>query len=139
LVQDEALKVANARLQQCERELGGPPQPQQGEPPRGFLDNMRDTLFGRHEPQQPPPPPPGRSSVPRISRPGAPVGAPPAGPANSPWGYRGEPQAAMQAPPGAMPIQAQEAPRPGGSFLGTAAAAAAGVVGGALLMGGIRS
>src|SRR5262249_57419558 len=54
LVQDEALKRANARIQELEG--GG----QAEEPPRGFLDNVRDSLFGRDE---------RRGSVPSV-RPG---------------------------------------------------------------------
>src|ERR1041385_9403892 len=53
LVQDEALKPANARIQQYEG--GGPAgAPEQ---PRSFLDNMRDSIFGRDE---------ARGSVPRV-------------------------------------------------------------------------
>jgi hypothetical protein len=44
LVQDEALKRANARIQELEAQLddAGEPQRQQG----GFLDSMRNALFG---------------------------------------------------------------------------------------------
>jgi hypothetical protein len=120
LVQDEALKRANARIQELE---GGPPQEQ----PHGFLDNMRDALFGREE---------RRGSVPSV-RPGG-LGssgvwgsgqsAPPPGPA----GY-GPPPAGYGYGPGPAPVGS------GGSFLGTAAASAAGVIGGAMLLNGIRS
>ena len=78
LLQDEALKAANAHIQDYEQQYG-PPQPQQPEQQRGFLDNMRDSLFGREEP---------RGSVPRVPQAGAPMGAPPgyrAAPAPSPW------------------------------------------------------
>jgi hypothetical protein len=135
LVQDEALKRANARIQELE---GGGDQPQ--EPPRGFLDNMRDTFFGRDEPRHgsvpntrtgglgssgawgagpstPPPPPPG-------------YGAPPQGYGVPPQGYGAPPPGYG---PGPSPVGA------GGSFLGTAAASAAGVIGGAMLLNGIRS
>jgi uncharacterized protein len=128
LVQDEALKQADARIRELEAELGigQPQQPQQG----GFLDSMRDALTGRREqPDQ-------RGSVPSV-RPGATPGAP-----QSPWrnttgmqgdGYRQEPGYA------AAPPQASGMPGAGGgSFLGTAAATAAGVVGGALLMNSFR-
>ena len=117
LVQDEALKRADARIRELEGQLEG----HGAEPPRrgGFLDNMRAALLGRDDQ---------RGSVPSV-RPGAasasaaPVwGAPPAPP---PSGYYGQPQA--------QPIGA------GGSFLGTAAASAAGVIGGAMLLNGIRS
>jgi hypothetical protein len=112
LVQDEALKRANARI----TELEGPG----GEPPRqgGFLDNMRDALLGRDE---------RHGSVPSV-RPGGlgtsgvwNAGGAPAGPAS--YG-----QPAMGPSFGG-----------GGSFLGTAAASAAGVIGGAMLLSGIRS
>lgn len=109
LVQEQALKAANARIE----DLEGFPAHEPREPP-GFLDSMRETLFGREEP---------RGSVPPV-RPGArPMGAPES------FG-REPPQ------PG---YPAQESGGRGGSFLGTAAAAAAGVIGGALLMNGIRS
>src|SRR5687768_6420508 len=59
LVQDEALKRADARIRELESELGV-------EPPRaagqgGFLDSMRGTMFGKYEQQ---------GSVPSV-RPGA--------------------------------------------------------------------
>ena len=72
LVQDEALKAANNRIQEYEQQFGGP---QQQEQPRGFLDNMRDSLFGGGEP---------RGSVPRVPQGGAPMGVPP-GYRNDPW------------------------------------------------------
>ena len=127
LVQDEALKAANNRIQQFEQAYATA-QPEQ---PRGFLDSMRGSLFGREEP---------RGSVPRVPQGGAPSGAltgtgAPAG-YGDPWN-RG---AAYQTSQGA-PMMQPPAPQGGGggSFLGTAAAAAAGVIGGSLLMSGIRS
>ncbi len=124
LVQDEALKAANARIQR----IRAAAVPRRRSRSRGFLDNMRDTIFGRDEP---------RGSVPRV-QPGAPQGR------ADPWGRDrdGPPQNYQQQPYQQQPYQQQpyaEPPRPGGSFLGTAAAAAAGVIGGALLMNGIRS
>src|SRR3954471_23013381 len=78
LVQDEALKRADARIRELEAELGvGEPQQQ---PQGGFLDNMRDALIGKRE--QP------RGSVPPV-RPGASVGAAP-----------GEPGTPVANPPG---------------------------------------
>jgi len=128
LLQDEALKAANAHIQQYEQQPGAPPQ--QPEPPRGFLDNMRDSLFGREAP---------RGSVPRVTQGGAPMGAP-AGYRPDPWGQGGQGGYQQGGYQQGAPMQA---PPPsgggGGSFLGTAAAAAAGVIGGSLLMGGIRS
>lgn len=92
LVQDEALREADARIRDLE---GGAGAPAQG---GGFLDNMRDTILGR------------RGSVPSVG-----------GGRDAPWqGRAPEPQAS------------------GGSFLGTAAASAAGVIGGALLLNSFR-
>ena len=120
LVQDEALKNADARIQELEAQLGTGNAPRQG----GFLDNMRGSIWGRQEP---------RGSVPNV-RPGdAPMGTPPA------FGGPGQPMGG----PGYGPQgQMQPEPQPqgrGGSFLGTAAAAAAGAIGGSLLLGGIQS
>lgn len=113
LVQDEALKAANNRIQEYEQAHEAPQQQKQQEQ-RGFLDTMRESVFGREEP---------RGSVPRVPQ------------AGSPWGQGAAP------PPGYQNAPMQPPPQQGGggSFLGTAAAAAAGVIGGSLLMGGIRS
>ena len=119
LVQDEALKSADARIQELEAQLGSGNAPRQG----GFLDNMRDSIWGRQEP---------RGSVPNV-RPGdAPMGTPPGfGGQGQPMGGPGYgPQGQMQPPP--------EPQGRGGSFLGTAAAAAAGAIGGSLLLDSIR-
>ncbi len=137
LVQDEALKRANHRIQ--ELEAGGAQEPAQS---GSFLDSMRDAVFGQ-----------GRGSVPNVRPPdmtGRPVwnsgqvmqqaqspgsynqGGYNQGPANqgsyNQGGY-GQPYAGPQGPVGSG----------GSSFLGTAAAAAAGAVGGSLLLGSIRS
>ena len=131
LVQDEALKRAHARIEELEG--GGRPDEQ----PRGFLDNMRDTLFGRDEPR--------RGSVPNARTGGlgssgvwgaGPGGPPPPpgygpGPGQAP-GY-GQPPAGYGYGPGPSPVGS------GGSFLGTAAASAAGVIGGAMLLNSFRS
>jgi len=131
LIQDEALKRANARIQEFENELGIQP----GQPAQqpSFLDQMRDTLFSKPGQRQGQ----GQGSVPSV-RPGAP----------SPWGNAGQQGAAFNQPQGGTqggaPWNAQAQPQQqpsgfgGGSFLGTAAATAAGVVGGALLMNSIR-
>jgi uncharacterized protein len=132
LLQDEALKAANAHIQQYEQSTGTPQQA--NEPPRSFLDSMRDNLFGREEP---------RGSVPRVPQSGAPLGAP--GDRPDPWGRGGQGgyQQGSYQPGGYQQGAPMQAPPPpsggGGSFLGTAAAAAAGMIGGSLLMGGIRS
>jgi len=118
LVQDEALKRADARI----RELEGTDAVPEGTQPKGFLDSMRDALFGGHDER--------RGSVPTV-RPGdQPMGVPPQ--------YRSAPYPGATGPQGPAPYP-QETYRSGGSFLGTAAAAAAGVIGGGLLLSGIRS
>src|SRR3954470_6677621 len=123
LVQDEALRRANARIQELEGH--GPEQAQSG----GFLDSMRDAIFGPGQSQG------GSGSVPNVRAPD--IGSRPvwnSGQAmqqtQNPGQYGGQygQPYAPQAPMGG-----------GGSFLGTAAAAAAGVVGGSLLLGSIRS
>ena len=123
LLQDEALKRANARIQELEG--GEPEQHQSG----GFLDNMRDAIFG---------PTPSRGSVPNV-RPPEP-GSRPAWNTGQVMQQGQGPGQYGQAPYGQQPYGGPQAPMGGGggSFLGTAAAAAAGVVGGGLLMNSIR-
>src|SRR5438876_9950039 len=123
LLQDEALKRANARIQELEAQ-GGAEQQQSG----GFLDSMRDAIFGQSQPRGSVPnvPPPEASSRPVWNSGQAMQQSQGPGPYNQP--PYGQPYGAPQAPMGG-----------GGSFLGTAAAAAAGVVGGSLLLGSIRS
>lgn len=102
LVQDEALRRADARI----RELSG-----DGDAPAaggGFLDSMRQVLGGRS----------GGTSVPSVHA------SPPSAP-DPRWNSGG--------------TVANAAPASGGSFLGTAAASAAGVIGGALLLNSISS
>ena len=102
LVQDEALKRADARI----RELTGADADAASS--GGFLDNMRQALTGRGS----------GTSVPSV-RGGASTGP------DSRWNSGG--------------AFSTTAPSPGGSFLGTAAASAAGVIGGALLLNSISS
>ena len=102
LVQDEALKQAEARI----RDLSG----EAAEPAGGgFLDTMRNTLSGR-------------GSVPSVRGSGTP---------DPRWNSGGT---LAQAQP-ASPFNAQPQPQAQGgpSFLGTAAATAAGVIGGSML------
>jgi hypothetical protein len=136
IVQEEALKRANERIQELESQLGDT-----ASPPAtggGFLDSARAAMQG------------GRGSVPSV-RAGAPAASEPApskwntGQAESRWNAsQGETQSnspsggAYSQQPGGYP-QPNPPQSGGGSFLGTAASTAAGVVGGALLMGGIRS
>ena len=129
LLQDEALKRAHDRIQQLESEGVGE-RPQSG----GFLDSMRETIFGQG---------PQRGSVPNVRPPELPsrptwnsgqVIQQAQGPGQYTQAPSGQPYGAPQAPPmGGAPMGGG-----GGSFLGTAAAAAAGVVGGSLLLGSIR-
>jgi hypothetical protein len=145
LVQDEALKHANARIEELEKANAAPAQSSGG----GFLDSMRNVLTGRDTQ---------RGSVPSVrpggqgtsgvwgSQPSAappPQPAPQAYPGGSPYaggGYGGGPMAGGMMG-GGMVGGGMGGPGfgGGGSFLGTAAATVAGVVGGAMLLNGIRS
>jgi hypothetical protein len=115
LVQDEALKRANDRIQELE---GGAPEQQ---PSGGFLDSMRGALFGENT---------GRGSVPNV---------PPRGGDRPVWNsgqvMGGSPQGGATADPRGGAFAGGGG---GSSFLGTAAAAAAGMIGGSLLMNSIR-
>jgi hypothetical protein len=112
LVQDEALKRADARIRELSGEDNGAPAS------GGFLDTMRAALGGGTS----------RGSVPSVSASGR----------DNRWNTGGA--YAQQAAPQAQPTpQAGTQVGSGGSFLGTAAASAAGVIGGALLMNSISS
>jgi hypothetical protein len=138
LLQDEALKRANSRIQELEQ-AGAPAQNQSG----GFLDSMRDTIFGQKQSQgsvpNVPPPAPSRpvwnsgQVLQQSQGPGSydqgHYNQGPYGQGSYGQGYGGgQPYGGPQSPFGGG----------GGSFLGTAAAAAAGMVGGSLLLNGIR-
>lgn len=135
LVQDEALKRANSRIQ--ELEAGSAPQQNQS---GGFLDSMRETIFGQGQPH---------GSVPNVQPPEIPNrptwnSGQVLQQAQGPGQYQQEPyhqDQYRQEPYGAPPFGAPQPPMGGGggSFLGTAAAVAAGAVGGSLLLGSIRS
>jgi hypothetical protein len=118
LLQEEALKRANARIEELEAKGSAEPQAPAG----GFLDNMRGALFGRATAG------PGdtRGSVPSV-RLGGVWNTGQAGAAAAPPAFQPGPGPAMAGPMG------------GGSFLGTAAAAAVGTIGGSLLFSGIRN
>jgi len=121
LLQDEALKRAHSRIQ----ELEGENQPQ---PSGGFLDSVRETIFGQA---------PARGSVPNVR--------PPELPGRPTWNSGQVMQQAQgpgqygQGSHGQQPQGGQQAIGGGGSFLGTAAAAAVGMVGGSLLMNSLGS
>src|SRR5258705_10198599 len=124
LLQDEALKRANSRIQELEAGSAGE-QHQAG----GFLDSMRDTILGQNQP---------RGSVPNVR--------PPEVASRPVWNsgqvmQQAQPPGQYSQPPYGQPYGAPQAPMGGGggSFLGTAAAAAAGTIGGWLLLGSIRS
>ncbi len=131
LVQDEALKRANARIQELEAEGAGEPR-QSG----SFLDSMRETIFGQGQP---------RGSVPNVRPPemtSRPVwnSGQVMQQAQSPGHYDQGPYGQQDQGSYGQRYGAPQAPMGGGgSFLGTAAAAAAGMVGGSLLLGSIRS
>jgi uncharacterized protein len=145
LLQDEALRRAGERIQQLEQG-----QAQDQGQAGGFLDSMRDKIFGQSN--QP------RGSVPNV---------PPPVPESRPvWNsgqvlqqtqnpsqgqgqydqrygqgnYQGNYQGSYGGPGyGQGPYGGPQSPfGGGGSFLGTAAATAAGVIGGSLLMNSIR-
>ena len=109
LVQDEALKRANARIEELQAQTADESR-QHG----GFLDSVRDELLGKRDL---------RGSVPSVRAPAqsSSTTAPP---------YPPGPGLA----PGMGPAFSS-----GGSFLGTAASTAAGVIGGGLLLNSIRS
>jgi uncharacterized protein len=137
LVQDEALKAADAHIQELEAALqGGSGAPEQ---PKGFLDNMRDTLFGRDDGRAGQEP---RGSVPSVRSGEQPMGVPPQYRSGTGAAWGGAPSGSMpqggMAPGGIAPGGMAPEPGRGGSFLGTAAAAAAGAIGGGLLLNGIR-
>jgi uncharacterized protein len=142
LLQDEVLKRANARIEELEHAQG---QAQEQKQSGGFLDSMRDTIFGKDSSSRGsvpnvPPPAPSRpvwnSGQVLQQTPGGGQYDQPYG-QQSPYGQSGYGQGGGQGGYGqggygAPPFGG------GGSFLGTAAAAAAGMVGGSLLLNGIR-
>jgi hypothetical protein len=134
LVQDEALKRANARIEELEHAVGGAEPPQGG----GFLDSMRNIITGQ----------PRGGSVPSV-RPGGQGSSGAWGPRPDASQATAYPQQTGYPPQTGYPQQPGYPPGGmmggggmfgggGGSFLGTAAATVAGVVGGAMLLNGIR-
>jgi uncharacterized protein len=127
LVQDEALKRANAHIEELERAAGPEPAQSGG----GFLDSMRNVLTGQPRGSVPPVRQGGQGSS------GAWGGAPPPGYQPQP-GYPPQPGYMQGAPMGGGMMGGPMGGH-GGSFLGTAAATVAGVIGGSMLLNGIRS
>jgi uncharacterized protein len=140
LIQDEALRRANARIEELQAAAGGEPREQQG----SFLETLRNAMFGSEEKR-------GSGSVPAV-RPGEsarseerwgsdrPMGVPPRYGRGPEPGWQGGPEPGWQGGPGGPYGGAPGGMfGGGGSFLGTAAAAAAGVIGGSLLLNGIRN
>jgi len=132
LVQDEALRRANSRIEELESQTAA--QQTQG---GGFLDTMRDAVFGQSQ---------SRGSVPNVPPPPADDGRRPVWNSGQVIQQTGQydrgrydqggydqPYGRPQAPMGGM-----FGGGGGGSFLGTAAATAAGVVGGSMLLNSIR-
>jgi uncharacterized protein len=140
LLQDEALKRANAHIQELEAAVQPPQQQQSG----SFLDSMREAVFGQGNSNQAGqnqqrgsvpnvPPPPASRPVWNSGQVMQQTQAPGYGQGYGQGGYQGSGQP-YGSSYGAPPFGGG-----GGSFLGTAAAAAAGLVGGSLLMSGIRN
>lgn len=136
IVQDEALRRANDRIEELLAELeGDQPPPERG----GFLDRMRSTMLGADGRRGGSVPSVGAGDMDRRDErwnSGRPMGVPPgyggasgSGPAGGSFG------GGYGAGPGAAPAGGGFG---GGSFLGTAAAAAAGTIGGSLLLNSIR-
>ncbi|HEY2246828.1 MAG TPA: DUF2076 domain-containing protein [Bradyrhizobium sp.] len=144
LLQDEALRRAAERIQQLEQG-GKQDQGQSG----GFLDSMRDKLFGQSNqargsvPNVPPPVPESRPvwNSGQVLQQSQGQGQYDQGYGQQGYGQQGYGQGGYggpgygQGPYGGGP---QSPFGGGGSFLGTAAATAAGVIGGSLLMNSIR-
>ena len=142
LVQDEALKQAHHRIEELEA-AGAPQQQQSG----GFLDSMRDSVFGQSQPH---------GSVPNVPPPRD-TGSRPVWNSGQVLQQGQSPGRFDQAPYeqgsfGQQPYGAAQGQMGGpmggafggamggggGSFLGTAAATAAGMVGGSLLLNSFR-
>jgi hypothetical protein len=154
LVQDEALRQAHDRIEALEASAGAPEQRQSG----GFLDSMRDAIFGQDHTQGREQDQSSRGSVPNVpprdmssrdagSRPVwnsgqvMPRSQYPEQQYNqgqSNQGQYGQPYGAPQNSPMGGGLMGGALGGGGGSFLGTAAATAAGMVGGSLLLNSFR-
>lgn len=131
LIQDEALKRANARIEELQAQVTSAEAEDQ--PPASFLDTMREAVTGRAA---------ARGSVPSVRSPA---------PGTQPQNLQSrEIQSQSLRPQGSQPQPGFPPPPPsgspgsapfgsGGSFLGNAASTAAGVIGGSLLLNSVRS
>jgi uncharacterized protein len=149
LVQDEALKRANHRIEELEQALASTQSSGQGQQSQsgGFLDSMRDAVFGKEPRSSVPNVPPPQSQSRPVWNSGQVMQQVPHGQYQEPYGQgpygqqgsygqgynQGYGQGGFGQSYGAPPFGGG-----GGSFLGTAAAAAAGMVGGSLLLNSIR-
>src|SRR5207247_8515464 len=113
MAKDEVSKRAEPRIRERESASAAEAAPRD----QSSLGGVRESVCGKRE---------GRGSVPSVR----PDEAAPMSPA---WHTATQPMQPMPAGSAGAP------PAPGGSFLGTAAAAAAGMIGGSLLLSGIRS
>lgn len=120
LLQDEALKRAAARIEELEAHAAGQQQESQG---GSFLDSMRGAIFGQQQKA---------GSVPSVhpTEQNRPVW-------NAGGTYQNAPSQYAPPPLPQADPRAQGGGFGGGSFLGNAAAAAAGVIGGSILMNSI--
>ena len=147
IVQAQALKAANDRLQQLEaqtqtlqRDLElARSNSQPAETGGSFLSGLGKSIFGAGAPTTPQFGGPPSSAVPPRSPWGAPGQSMPQAPPPSGWGNSAA-QSQSYPPPQAAWGAPQQAPQPqqGGSFLHGALGAAAGVAGGVLLADSIR-
>ena len=133
LVQDQALRAANERIQHLEEQVRNAGSGQQPGESGGFLGGL-GRMFGGGA---------AASSVPSTGQPayGQPQGYPPQGQPGGPWGNQGQSQGYAQQPQGGAPMGGGlfGGGAGGGGFMKGALGAAAGVAGGVLMADGIRN
>jgi uncharacterized protein len=130
LVQDEALKRANARIEELQAQTADAQVVEQR--PASFLDTMREAVTGRAA---------ARGSVPSVRSPVSDA-QPQNRQAEGSQAENFQPQGSQPQdgyPPSTPGYPGGAPSSPGGSFLGNAASTAAGVIGGSLLLNSIRS
>jgi len=135
LVQEQALRAANDRLQELEAQLQQAEAQLQQQQSGGFLSGL-GSLFGGNNPPPRPQPPQGGPWGQQPPQGGSPQGG-------SPWGQQQQyaPPPPQGGPWGGAPQSGQwgGVPQQGGGFLKGALGAAAGVAGGVLLADSIRN